>query len=185
MDFTGYIRGLAKDFGSKKWLLTLEMEEESALESLQNRFGQETKLQVHIAKWRKKRSLDANAYLWVLCTKMASALNTSKEEVYETMLKRYGVFYKDDNGYVIVTIKADVDTSKIGGHWQACGNSADGKFISYMMIKGSSEYDTKEMSDLLEGVVSEARGLGIDTETDYEHQVMLEEWGRRYEKKKA
>lgn len=185
MDFTGYIRGLAKDFGTKKWLLTLEMDEETALESLQDRFGQETKLQVHIAKWRKKRSLDANSYMWALLTRMAAAQDTTKEELYEMYLRENRLYYKDDNGYVVVTVPARTDMTKIAGHWQYSFTSSDGKFKAYTMLKGSSDMDTKEMSELLESIVKGAKELGIPTETDYEHQVMLEEWGRQYEKKKA
>lgn len=185
MDFTGYIRGLAKDFGSKKWLLTLEMEEESALESLQNGFGQETKLQVHIAKWRKKRSLDANAYLWVLCTKLGYAMNTTKEEAYELMIQRYSLPYKDDDGYVVIAMNKKVDVSKLEGHWRYYKpHPSDSDTILYYMIKGSSMMDTKEMSDFLNGVVDECHKQGIETATDKEHQAMLEEWGRRYEKAK-
>ena len=39
---------------------------------------------------RKKRSLDANSYAWVLITKIADIQRTSKDEVYIEMLKRYG-----------------------------------------------------------------------------------------------
>ena len=181
MDFTGHIVGRSIDFDSRETLLTLKVDKDSPLDNVP--FTKEDKLSIHVAKWRKKRSLDANAYLWALCSKIANAVHSSKEEVYEEMLNKYGVFYRDDDGYVVVTVKSNVDMKKIDGHWKFCGGSSDGKFHSYMMLKGSSSFDTKEMSDLLEGVVSEAKDLGIDTETDKEHQAMLEEWGRRYEKR--
>lgn len=182
MDFTGHIVGLAKDFCSNLWHLTLELDKDTALEMIQN-YGQDTKLTVHLAKYRKKRSNDANAYLWVLCDKIAYKIQSSKEEVYENMLKRYGTFYQDENGsYITVTVKKEVDMTKIDGHWFPCGSgySNGTEFASYMMIKGSSEYDTKEMSKLLDGVVSEAKDLGIQTETDGELQLMLERWGEQY-----
>ena len=43
---------------------------------------------------------------------------------------------------------------------------------------GSHTYDTKEMSRLIEGTVSEAKELGIDTRTPEEIALMTEEWGR-------
>ena len=182
MDFTGHIVGLAKDYSSKLWHLTLELDDDTALETIQD-FDQLTKLAVHIVKWRPKRSLNANAYLWVLSTKIATALNTTKDEIYEQMLKRYGVYYKDDDGYVVVTVKSDVDMRKVEGHWRFCGGSSDGRFHSYMLLKGSSEYDSIEMAKLLDGVISEAKELGIETESDYNKMIMLQEWGREYEKR--
>ncbi|MDQ9744386.1 hypothetical protein RF397_17385, partial [Acinetobacter baumannii] len=54
-------------------------------------FGMKDKLYIaQIKEYRKKRSLDANAYCWKLIGDIADALRTSKEEVYLLMLKRYG-----------------------------------------------------------------------------------------------
>ena len=182
MDFTGFIVGLAKDFSSKKWHITLSMDEDTALETIQG-FGQTTKLAIHIAKWRKKRSLDANAYLWVLCDKLAGVMRTSKDEVYELMLQRYGTFYLNDDGHpTTITVLSKVDMSRIEGHWKFYGTSEDGKFTVYEMIKGSSKYDTAEMSKLLDGVIYECKEQGISTETNEELQRMLDKWGEQYAK---
>lgn len=182
MEFTGRIVGLSRDVDSSLWLMTIEMSKDTAEETVHNRYGQDVKVRVQITKWFKKRTKDANAYLWGLCSEIAKAVKSSKDEVYEEMLKRYGTFYKDENGYVIVTVKASVDMSKVDGHWKFCGEREDGKFKAYMMIKGSSEYDTKEMSDLLDGVICEAKQLGIPTTTKKDYQRMIEEWGKEYEK---
>lgn len=181
MDFTGHIVGLAKDFNSKLWHITLEMDSDTALETIQN-YGQYAKLNVHIAKWRKKRSLDANAYMWALLTRMASVLKTTKEELYERFLTENDLYYRDDEGYVVITLPSRVDVSKIEGHWKFI-KKLDDKFSSYAMLKGSSMMDTKEFSELLDTIVREARDLGIETETDCDLQLMLEEWGRQYEKR--
>ena len=183
MDFTGHIVGLAKDFGSKLWHLTLSMDEDTALETIQN-FGQNTKLSVHIAKWRKKRSLDANAYLWALCSRIAAHqdIKSTKEEIYEFFLQKNELYYTDDDGYVVVTVPARTDMNKLEGHWKYLSTSEDGKFKGYAMLKGSSLMDSKEMSELLNLVVDKARELGIDTITDWDKQLMLEEWGFEYAK---
>ena len=47
-------------------------------------------VEISVRKWTQKRSLDANAYLWVLVTKIANALRESKEDVYFDALKAYG-----------------------------------------------------------------------------------------------
>jgi hypothetical protein len=181
MDFTGHIVGLAKDFGSSLWHLTLEMDKDTALECIQD-YGQDTRLAVHIAKYRKKRSLDANAYMWALLTRIANHtdIKSTKEELYENFLIENNLYYKDDEGYVVITLPARIDVSKIEGHWKFMSPSPDGKFKSYAMLKGSSMMDSKEFSELLDSIVKAARKLGIETETDSDLQIMLEEWGRKY-----
>ena len=177
MDFTGKIVSITKDWNSDKWHITMTVNEEASLESVNGIKDIET-LAVHIGKIKKKRSLDANAYLWALCSQIADAVNSSKEAVYEEMLQRYGTFYKDEDGYITVTVKSCVDMSKISGHWKFVREN--GNFKSYLMIKGSSDYDTEEMSHLLDGVVYEAKELGIETKTDKEREEMLNEWARIY-----
>lgn len=131
-------------------------------------------LSVSFKRYRKKRSLDANAYCWVLCSKIAEKVGSSKDEVYEQMLQDYGCFYEDENGCVVVTVKSSVDVSGIGGYWKFY--KTNGKFSSYLKIKGSSEYDTTEMSRFLDGIIYEAKELGIPTETPDEIEHMKALW---------
>lgn len=183
MDFTGRIIGVAKDFDSNLWHLTFELDKDTALEAF-HMYDKDTKLAIHIAKWRKKRSLDANAYLWALCTRIAAhpEIKSTKEEIYEFFLQKNELYYTDDDGYVVVTVPSRTDMSKLEGHWKYLQTSEDGKFKAYAMLKGSSLMDSKEMSELLNLVVDKARELGIDTITDWDKQLMLEEWGFEYAK---
>jgi len=178
LDFIGSIVGLSQDFETHRWHITFSMDRDTALQCVEN-LRQSDKLQVHVTKFRRKRSLDANNYMWALCSQIGHKLNLSKDEVYEKMLQDYGTFYKDDDGYISVTVKSAVDMAKLGGHWKFIKQVGD--FSSYLMIKGSSEYDTKEMAQLLDGVVREAQDLGIQTETQFDLERMLEEWGRQYQ----
>ena len=131
-------------------------------------------LSVSLKKYRRKRSLDANAYCWALCSRIAEKVGSSKDEIYEQMLQDYGCFYEDDEGYIAVTVKSGVDMSKIGGHWKFYKDN--GKFSSYLKIKGSSEYDSAEMSRFIDGIISEAKELGISTETPDEIERMKALW---------
>ena len=101
-------------------------------------------------------------------------MDSSKEEVYEEMLRKYGVIYKDEDGYITVTVKKEVDMSKISGHWLYYKDN--GKFASYLMIKGTSEYDTAEMAKFIDMAVSEAKELGIETLTPDELERMKSAW---------
>lgn len=162
MECTGTLQGISKDWQSNKFIISLSINENLSQEMVEE--IQNCKLAINLKKWRKKRSLDANGYLWVLCTKLAFKYDTSKEEVYEEMLQHYGVLYQDDDGnYIVITLKADIDTTKIDGHWKFFKESPDGKFKSYLMIKGTSQYDSFEMSKFLDMVVQEAKNEGIET----------------------
>lgn len=141
-------------------------------------------LRIKAVRWREKRSLDANAYLWVLCTKIAEKLSREavidNEEVYERLLRDYGTLQQDSEGqYIVMMIPSRIKIKDIPGHWKEHGQSPDGKRTRYLMIKGSSEYDTKEMSRLIDGAVYEAKELGIETATPDELERMKVSWGNQ------
>lgn len=173
MEFCGALTGLSRDWNTDQVQISFTVEDETVLREIEQL--KNSKLSIKVNKWRKKRSLDSNAYCWVLMTKIAEAIGSSKDEVYEEMLRKYGYLYNDDDGYIVVTIRSDIDISKVQGHWKAYKNN--GKFTSYLMIKGSSEYDTKEMSHFVEQIVLEAQELGIQTLTPDEIAKMNALWG--------
>lgn len=178
MECTGMLQGITKDWKSDSFIISLSIDEKLSQEMVEE--IQNCKLAINLKKWRQKRSLDANAYLWVLCTKLANKHDTSKEEIYEQMIQDYAPCYQDEDGnYVVITLKSSVDTSKIDGHWKFYRESSDGKFKSYLMLKGSSQYDTKEMSQFLDMVVQIAKSEGIDTATPDEIARMKALWGEK------
>lgn len=129
---------------------------------------------IDIKKHREKRSLNANAYAWTLMEKIAEVMKMSKEEVYKRMLQDYGTIAQDEYGKkVIFSVKANVDVSKYFKYFKYLGDSKDGKFKHYFVIKGSSEYDSKEMSKFIDGIVQDCQTLGIETMTP-EEIAMLE-----------
>lgn len=131
---------------------------------------------------RAKRSLNANAYLWALLDQMANALNTSKDEVYLQMLEYYGVF-------TYLAVKPSV-VDRVMQEWRIVRNLGEAtvngkKAIQLQCYFGSSTYDTKEMSRLLDGVVSEAKLLGIETMTTSEIELLKQQWGAETAQKEA
>lgn len=173
MNVTGKLLSVQRDWKSNKLNLTFEVNEQPTEEI--NQIAECEKLSIEVKKFRKKRSLDANAYCWVLMTKIAEAVDSSKDEIYEEMLQKYGYIYQDEEGYITVTVKADVDMSKIQGHWKFI--RGNGRFKSYLMIKGSSEYDTAEMAKFIDAIIQEAKELDIETATPDEIERMKAAWG--------
>ena len=177
MEWTGKLVNVSKDWQTGQIHITFTLNEQSILSMVDNIKDCE-RLSITAKKFRQKRSLDANAYCWALITEIANHpdIKSSKEEVYEEMLQKYGYLYKDDEGYITMTIKADADVSKVPGHWAFF--KSNGKFTSYLMIKGSSEYDSSEMAHFIDMVCQEAKGLGIETATPDELARMKGMWGQ-------
>lgn len=121
-------------------------------------FDQDRDKVFEIKEHKEKRSLNANAYAWSLITKIADALRTSKEECYLEMLKRYGQSE-------IVSVLSQIDVSGYFKYYEPLATATlQGKeFTHYKIYKGSSEYNSIEMSILIDGIVSEAKELGIET----------------------
>ena len=124
-----------------------------------------------IKEYKEKRSLDANRYAWALMNEIANVLRTSKEEVYVEMLRRYG---QSD----VVSVISDIDVRPYFKYYEEIGRAKlQGKdFTHYRIFKGSSEYDSREMSILIDGIVSEAKEMGIETMTPEEIAKLKEMW---------
>lgn len=118
---------------------------------------------------KAKRSLDANAYFWVLCDRIAKRLSSDKWTIYLLQLSKYGVFadlqiktqaleiLKEKFRYIEVLQEGE----------ESC---------AVRCYFGSSTYNTHEMSDLINGTITEAEGLGIETITPAEKERMLSLW---------
>lgn len=130
-------------------------------------FDQDKNKLFEIKEHKEKRSLNANALFWNLVGKIADAIRSSKDEVYLLMLKRYGQSEK-------VYISKDVDITGYFKYFEASGEY--GNMREYTIFKGSSEYNTEEMSILIDGVISEAKELGIETLPPWEIERMVQRW---------
>lgn len=142
-----------------------------------------------IKKHRKKRSLDANGYYWKLVTEIAEATKVSKNEVHNVLLRRYGQAQGIDGRLVTVYIP---DTEKAAKqalmaedyHIKPTSYVQVGSkgqvFRQYIMLRGSRTYDSREMATLIDGAISEAEQLGIQTLTPAE----LERYGQKRDMEK-
>lgn len=124
---------------------------------------------IDIKRYKEKRSLNANAYAWVLIEKIANKMKMSKDDIYKRMLCDYGTIATDNEGNkIIFSVKADIDVSKYFKYYKFLGDSHDKQFKHYSVIKGSSEYDSEEMARFIDGIVEDAKLLNIETMTPEE-----------------
>lgn len=133
--------------------------------------------QYEIREYKKKRSLDANAYAWVLCKKIADKLSITKEEVYKKNIKEVGKFeiIPIRNEAVSTFIRA-WNKKGIGWLCEILDKSKIENYTNIIAYYGTSEYNTKEMSIFIEGLVYEAQQLGIQTKSPKEIEELTRMW---------
>ena len=124
-----------------------------------------------IKQHREKRSLNANSYAWALIGKIANETNLTKDAVYLHILRIYGQSE-------VVSVRSEINVEGYFKYYEPFGHSMlNGKdFTHYKVYKGSSEYDTKEMAVLIDGIVGEAEEIGVETLPPHEIERLKEMW---------
>jgi len=167
---------------NRKQRLTLEMD--SDCRDLFDQLHEEPKLSIEIKKYRKKRSLNANAYFHVLVNKIARALGDSDEATKKSLVLNYGVVAKDKNGLNVgFKLPESVDVETIYPYVKQFDTRQEGKvkFNCYLVYKGTHEMDTAEMAKLIDGAIEVARELGVETDTPEQLARYKETWTKKGE----
>lgn len=180
MRFTGRLKEPVIDFSSGRITILFEPYEDfrQAYEELK---GYE-KLSLEIKPYRAKRSLDANSYLWVLLDKLADKMNVSRWKMYLMELKEHGSFeyiplrerdiYLAESVHRIVIDRGQQEVMDLKGRKET--------LHTLQCWKGSSKYNSKEMSRLISGVLDDCREAGIpeaDLLTPDEKLELKQKWG--------
>lgn len=147
------------------------------------------KLSLEIKKYRRKRSLDANAYHWVLVGKLAKVLGMSNAEVHNMALRGYGQPEIYEGKCVYMTIP-DTDDARLkvdnamDYHLSPTSQVREGNdgvmYRTYKLMRGSHTYNTEEMAMLIDGMVTLCKEAGIpDAEiaTPDEKRILKERYG--------
>ena len=198
MKTMGTIKDIGLAFPSRKAVVTLEVTAApDQIEELKD-----MDLDVSFSKHREKRSLDANAYFWLLVNAIAQKLHISDTEVHDKLLSENIAYFLKD-GVLDWETKGEEPGKygllKDGMEYYLCSGASvqiqdprtgkllqkDGVPVSrliYWHIKGSHQMNSKEMSRLIESTVQEAKTLGIETATPAELEEMNKRWGVKYER---
>lgn len=132
-----------------------------------------------VKEYKEKRSLDANAYAWVLLGKLQDRLHIPKEDIYRDLIRNIG-------SYEVVPIKNEA-LSKFKQAWSKNGlgwitDTTKSKLEGYTNViayYGSSIYNTKEMSRFIELIIQECEQLHIETRSKEEIDSLLESWDKK------
>ena len=134
--------------------------------------------EAELKEHRKKRSLDANSYAWVLLGKLANRVGLPKEEVYREFVKDVG------NNYEVLPIRNDA-VDKWVSNWRergvgwVCDILGDSKLDGYTNVisyYGSSTYDSLQMSRLINLIQEDCKQQGIDVMTPAELALLMDSW---------
>ena len=143
------------------WRLTIEVSQD--VRGLFDKL-KDAPVALDLKKWRKPRSKDANAYMWTLLDKLADALHRDREGLYADYIRQYGI-YKD--------FALTEEEAKTFRHmWESTGTgwptdrldfTPDGERLVIRAYYGSSTYNTKQMSRVIDAIVTDCKELGIET----------------------
>lgn len=153
---------------SGKWHVTLTVDD--SIRQIWEKY-QGKELSIDIEQYREKRSIDANAYCWVLIGKIANVLRADKNDIYLEMLKRYG------QGGVVKIKKEQVDLFKrTWKYHEEHEKLTEDKAQYFRFWVGSSQYNSQEFAIFIDGVISEAKHLNIEVLTPAELSAMKAGW---------
>lgn len=191
MDFKGQLNGISKDLSTNEFKIEIRTNN-NILEAFQKM--KDMVLDITIKKHTEKRSLNANAYYWQLIRKLSKIkeLNMSEPHLHNHMLRRHPVPVELEGSKLFVVVpdtpeaEKKVDESETY-HLKPTAQVKTGKdgklYRTYIVLKGSHEYDTKEMSMLIDDAVQEAKEQGIETLPPAEIERLKNEWGIQLEQK--
>lgn len=156
------------------WLCIQTVKARQVLDSLKEGKSYDVEIKEH----RERRSLDANAYFWVLADRLAEKTGIPKTDIYRSYIREIG----GNNETVCIQ---DKGVDKLRREWERNG---DGWLTSTMPSKlpgctnvvlyyGSSTYDTAQMSRLIDMAVQDCQEQGIETLPPDKLAGMMEEWG--------
>ena len=141
---------------------------------------QDSSKQYEVKDYKPKRSLNANSYCWVLCDNIAKELSkdgtiTTKEVVYQDSILQIGTFEP--------MIWEEKNFEKCKEIWQKQGLgflvqevARKNKCVKVHCYYGSSTYDSKEMSLLIQSLVELAESLNLETKSKAEIDSLLRSW---------
>lgn len=174
-----FLKGLTADNGEIE--ITFTTRDRDAVRELKE-FA-DTQLSLTIGKYKEKRTLDANAYFWVLAQRVAETIS-AKGDKPVSAVDVYKQYIRDIGMYEIVPIK-DIAVKTWTTIWQGKGlgwiveDLGASKHNGYTNLKchyGSSAYNQEQMSRLIDMVKADCDELGIETKTPDELAELKSLW---------
>lgn len=180
MQTTGTLEEISIDYKTNKPKISFLINDKDKLSDIEQLKG--LKLKIEAKKYITKRSLNANAYFWKLLQELCELAEIDTIEEYKRRVKELGIFRR------FRIEKENVSTFE--KMWTAQGIAwfceiADTDYIGDTEVKiinayyGSSSFNSKQMSRLIDSVVQDCKIYEIETKTPAEINSLLESWDKK------
>lgn len=167
----GKLKSIARDVMTGGYLVTFEVAHLPEIPA-------DKILDIDVKIHREKRSLNSNSYFHLLAAKIAQKINEPNTHVKNRLIREYGQWELIDGKIPTITVKPEYEEMILdvdGLHVKPTGKDENGRLV-FGLMRGSHTYDTAEMSRLIDGTVSEAKELGIETLTPEQLERMKAAW---------
>ena len=173
----GRLRDMARSRDGKAWIVTFSTPENFS-EAFDEMSGKDVSIDIKPA--HRKRSLDANAYAWVLIDKIAEKTGLKKTEVYRNAIREIGgvsatVCVQDR---AVESLRYGWSKNGIGWQSETMKSKIPG-CTNVVLYYGSSAYDSRQMAQFIDSLIQDAESLGIPTITDEQADRLVGKWGKR------
>lgn len=185
METTGTLEEISIDYKTHKPKISFLIDDKYNLPIIEELKGK--KLKIKANKYIKRRSKDANNYFWELLGKLCELAELNTIEEYKRRVKELGIFRRYER------IEAE-NVKTFEKMWEKQGIAwfieiADTEYVNnkeYKIINayyGSSSFNSKQMSRLIDGLIQDCEAYGIETKTPAEIKSLLESWDKHEQKK--
>lgn len=177
-ELTGKISGVSFSYTTGKPLITFEMNEQQSALEMVDTLREYEKLSLKVCKYKQKRSLDANAYCWVMISKIAEKTNQRVTDIYRAAIKEVGgnsdtVCIQD---HAVEQLCAGWQRNGIGWITDTMPSKIEG-CTNVILYYGSSTYDSAQMHRLIEIILQDCAELNIEVKSSEEIDSLLKSWG--------
>lgn len=176
MELTGKVVGMVRSLTSRKINITLEINED-ATEAIQD-LASIDQLDIVLKKHRNKRSLDANALMWVCFQQMADKVGTDRWSIYMEMLRKYGLFtYIVAKPNAVEAVKRQWRETDEYDRIYINGEEA----VQLRCYFGTSTYDSKDFSTFLEHIKDEMEEIGLQPPASQQMRRAIDQWEKQHQ----
>lgn len=177
-ELTGKISGVSFSYTTGKPQVTFELNEQRSALDMVDTLHEYDKLSVKVCRYKQKRSLDANAYCWVLISKIAEKTNQRVTDIYRAAIKEVGgnsdtVCVRNE---AVESLRSGWERNGLGWQTDTMPSKLDG-CTNVILYYGSSTYDTATMCRLIEIILQDCAQLGIEVKPKEEIDSLLNSWG--------
>lgn len=182
-DLVGRFRQMAVDYKTHDALVTFSLKANLGALEEELKAYEEKDLVIKISPYSPKRSLNANAYFHSLCSEIGKKVDRPQIWVKNKLISEYGQpdpISEDERA--IIKTNLDIDKmwllESVHARFIQVRIENDKEVYFYELMRPSHTYTTREMSQLIDGAVQEAKDLGVPTISDKEMERILNAWGK-------